>query len=76
MKYILDYLKEEMFIQPIQDAVVTYDEEYVDATTPIGHRIIINGRDVDIVVWYADYNRWLEKKYDLLCNKLKKNSEN
>jgi hypothetical protein len=72
MKYILDYLKEEMFIQPIQDAVVTYDEEYVDATTPIGYRVIINGRDVDIVVWYADYNRWLEKKYDLLCDKLKK----
>lgn len=66
MKYILDYLKEEMYIQPVEDAVVTYEEEYADCNTPIGYRVIINGKDVDVVVWYADYGRWIEKKFDKL----------
>ena len=66
MKYILDYLKEEMYIQPVEDAIVTYEEEYVDCNTPIGYRLRINGKDVDIVVWYADYGRWIEKKFDKL----------
>ncbi len=64
MKYILDYLREEMFIQPVEDAVVTYEEEFADCYTPIGYRVIINGKDVDIVVWYADYGKWIEKKFD------------
>lgn len=66
MKYILDYLKEEMYIQPVEDAIVTYEEEYADCNTPIGYRLKINGKDVDIVVWYADYLRWIEKKFDKL----------
>jgi hypothetical protein len=66
MKYILDYLKEEMYIQPVEDAIVTYEEEYADCNTPIGYRLRINGKDVDIVVWYADYLRWIEKKFDKL----------
>lgn len=67
MKYILDYLKEEMYIQPAEDAIVTYEKVYADCNTPIGYRLKINGKDVDIVVWYVDYLRWLEKK----CNKLR-----
>lgn len=66
MKYILDYLKEEMYIQTVEDAVVTYKEEYADCDTVIGYRLIINGKDINIVVWYADYVRWIEKKFDML----------
>ena len=66
MKYILDYLKEEMYIQPVEDAIVTYEDEYADCNTPIGYRLRINGKDVDIVVWYADYGQWIEKKFDKL----------
>jgi hypothetical protein len=66
MKYILDYLKEEMYIQPVEDAIVTYEEEYADCNIPIGYRLKINGKDVDIVVWYADYVRWIGKKFDKL----------
>lgn len=66
MKYILDYLKEEMYIQPVENAIVTYEEEYADCDTPIGYRLRINGKDVDIVVWYADYGGWIEKKFDKL----------
>ena len=63
MKYILEYIKEEMFIEPVAGSTIDLEEECVDATTPIGYRLIINGKDVDIVVWHADYSNWLEKKY-------------
>lgn len=66
MKYILDYLREEMFIEPIAGVTIDIDEEYADATTPIGYRLVLNGKETDIVVWYADYYRWIEKKYDEL----------
>lgn len=65
MKYILDYLRDEMFIQPVEDAKLQYEEEYVD-DVPIGYRLIINGKDVDIVIWYADYSKWIEKQFDKL----------
>lgn len=63
MKYILEYLKEEMFIEPVAGSTIDLEEEFADTTTPIGYRLIINGKDVDIVVWHADYSNWLEKQY-------------
>lgn len=63
MKYILEYLKEEMFIEPVAGSTIDLEEEFADADTPIGYRLIINGKDVDIVVWHADYSNWLETKY-------------
>lgn len=61
MKYILEYIKEELFIEPVAGSTIDIEEEFADADTPIGYRLIINGKDVDIVVWYADYSNWLEK---------------
>ena len=63
MKYILDYLKEELFIEPIAGTTIDVEEEFAADDIPIGYRLILNGKDVDIVVWYADYGRWLEKKF-------------
>ena len=63
MKYILDYLKEELFIEPIAGTTIDVEEEFAADEIPIGYRLILNGKDVDIVVWYADYGRWLEKKF-------------
>ena len=63
MKYILEYIKEELFIEPVAGSTIDLEEEFADADTPIGYRLIINGKDVDIVVWHADYSNWLEKKY-------------
>ena len=63
MKYILEYLKEELFIEPVAGSTIDLEEEFADADTPIGYRLIINGKDVDIVVWHADYSNWLEKQY-------------
>ena len=66
MKYILDYLKEEMDIEPIAGAIVDIDEEYATADMPIGYRLVLNGKETDIVVWYSDYSNWLERKYENL----------
>lgn len=72
MKYILEYLEEERFITFVPDANIEYKEEFADDCIPIGYRIIVNGKDIEIVVWYADYFRWLENKFntniDKLCN--------
>ena len=69
MKYILEYLKEEMFIQPVDGAEVKVIEEYANSDCPcVGRRLVINGKETDIVVWFADYDSWLEKKYDELKN--------
>jgi hypothetical protein len=63
-KYVLDYLREEMYIEPVANTIVSLDEEYADATTPIGYRLVLNGKETDIVVWYVDLNSWLIKKYE------------
>ena len=63
MKYILDYLREQVGIQPVAGAMVRYNEEF-EGDVPIGHRLVINDRETDIVVWYADLNEWLKKKYE------------
>lgn len=73
MKYILDYLREEMFIEPVTGVTIDIDEEYSDATTPVGYRLVLNGKETDIVVWYADYYRWIEKKYDELKSRIDEN---
>lgn len=62
MKYILDYLREEMFIEPVAGAIIDVQEEYIDACTPIGYRLVLNGKETDIVVGFADYSKWIEKK--------------
>lgn len=62
IRYVLKYLKEEMYIEPVENSVVRLDEEFADAETPIGYRLIINEKETDIVVWYADLNEWFVKK--------------
>ena len=65
MKYILDYLSEVQFIQPVPGAEVKMIEEYVNSDcSGVGRRLVINNKETDIVVWYADYDAWLEKKYE------------
>ena len=65
MKYILDYLREEIFIEPVAGTTVDLEEEYAESDCPcIGRRLVLNGKETDIVVWFADYDAWLEKKYE------------
>lgn len=67
-KYVLDYLREELFIEPVGGTSVGLEEEY-QGEVPIGYRLILNNKDVDIVVWYADLNKWLINKYEELKSK-------
>ena len=62
IRYVLKYLKEEMYIEPVENSVVRLEEEWADSEHTIGYRLIINEKETDIVVWYADLNEWLVKK--------------
>lgn len=68
-KYVLDYLREEMFLEPVAGTVISLEEEEVESCTPIGYRLVLNGKETDIVIWYADLNAWLIKKYEELIIK-------
>lgn len=63
-KYVLDYLREEMYITPVEYASVAVDAEWSDSECEIGYRLIINDKDTDIVVWYGDLFHWLIKKHE------------
>ena len=54
MKYLLDYIREELFIEPVEGTIFETEEEFASDNVPIGERLILNNKDVDIVVWYAD----------------------
>ena len=77
MKYIEEYLAERMKIKVLGELKTT-DEE-AEPGMPIGERIVIDNIETDIVIWCADYCKWLEKKYDQLqeqYNILDKNYRN
>ena len=67
MKYIEDYLAEKMKIKVLGE-LKTIDEE-VEPYMLVGERLVIDGSESDIVVWYADYYTWLERKFEELKNK-------
>ena len=69
MKYIEDYLAEQMKIKVLGE-LETVDEE-TEPCVVVGKRLVIDDVESDIVVWYADYCIWLEKKYEDFKNKLK-----
>lgn len=64
MKYIEEYLKECMKIKVLGE-LQTIDEES-EPCMIVGQRLVIDDMESDIVVWHADYSKWLEKKYDQL----------
>lgn len=66
MKYILDYIKQCMYLKIVEGTTIEYEEEFASDNIPIGYRLILNGKDINLVVWYADYNKWLEEKYEAL----------
>ena len=46
-----------------------YIDEEVEPYILVGERLVIDGTESDIVVWYADYCTWLEKKFEELKHK-------
>ena len=67
MKYIEDYIAERMKIK-VLGKLRTIDEE-TEPYMVVGQRLVIDNMESDIVVWYADYCEWLEKKFEELKNK-------
>lgn len=58
--YVIEFLETERKIRPLGE--ITLEEECVDSETPIGYRILIDKKDVDIIIWWADYALFLERK--------------
>jgi hypothetical protein len=67
MKYIEDYIAERMKIK-VLGKLRTIDEE-AEPYMVVGQRLVIDNMESDIVVWYADYCEWLEKKFEELKKK-------
>lgn len=65
MKYLEEFLVSQYKIQPV--GKLTYDE-YCDVQDGgiVGVEIAIDDYRPGIIVWYADYSRWLEQRYDNL----------
>ena len=67
MKYIEDYLAERTKIKVLGE-LKTIDEES-EPYMVVGKRLVIDDVESDIVIWYIDYCKWLENKYEELKNK-------
>ena len=59
-----------MFREPVAGTVISLEEEEAEPCTPIGYRLVLNGKETDIVIWYADLNSWLIKKYEELKSQI------
>lgn len=60
MKYIVEYLEQEMNIHPIGEVSFTPCTEGEE----VGYTIIIGGKITTLDVLWSDYATWLEKKVD------------
>ena len=58
MKYIVEYLEQEMNIHPIGEVTFMPCASGEEA----GYTIVIGGKTTSLVVWWIDYATWLEKK--------------
>ena len=61
MKYLEKYLEEKIRIKILGELSVKSSVEGDD----VGVRLIIDGIETGIEVWYADYATWLEEKFEL-----------
>ena len=57
MKYIKEYIKEELLIEPLGE--LTTEEDELEGLS--GEYIYINGKDINLFVAHVDYTNWLEK---------------
>lgn len=61
MKYLNEFLEQKYKIRPL--GKLTSEEYYEVADGAIvGEEIIIDGFRPGIIIWYADYARWLEER--------------
>ena len=65
MKYLEKYLEEKIRIKILGELSVKSSVEGDD----VGVRLIIDGIETGIEVWYADYATWLEEKFEVKIDK-------
>ena len=62
MKHLIEYLREEMRIQPLGNLETEVYES--ECESYVGEEIIIDGKRTGIIVYYIDYINWLEKDHE------------
>ena len=61
MKYVELYMKERLKLQPL--GKVTFEGlQSMDSDETYGYSVLIDGRDIGLEIWWADYAMWLEDK--------------
>ena len=67
MKYLIEYIRENLMLEPLGE--VTAVEDTLNELS--GNYILINGKDTGIFIADADYMKWIEDKYTKLINNIK-----
>ena len=62
MKYFKEFLAYKYKIQPLGE--LTSVEIFSSDQELIGESVVIDGYEIGLQVWYADYATWLEEHYD------------
>ena len=60
MKYIVEYLEQEMNIHPMGEVTLIP----CDSGADVGYTIVIGGNTTSLDVWWIEYTTWLEKKLE------------
>jgi hypothetical protein len=61
MKYFEQYMTERLKLKPL--GKVTFEGMHTqDRDETYGYSVLIDGRDIGLEIWWADYSMWLEEK--------------
>lgn len=60
MKFFKEFLAYKYKIQPLGE--LTSQEIYSSDYELIGEAVVIDGYEIGLQVWYADYAKWLEER--------------
>lgn len=61
MKYLKEFLEQQYKIRPLGELTSEEYYEIADGAL-VGEEIVIDGFKPGIIIWYADYAQWLEKR--------------
>lgn len=61
MKYFEQYMTERLKLQPL--GKVTFEgQQTMECEENYGYSVLIDGKDIGLEIWWADYALWLESK--------------
>jgi hypothetical protein len=61
MKYLKEFLEQQYKIRSLGELTSEEYYEIADGAL-VGEEIVIDGFKPGIIIWYADYAQWLEKR--------------